>query len=30
MKCPDCSKEVNKDLIKCPHCYNGKYMYGDI
>lgn len=36
VECPDCGEIVEMDfdeieeLDKCPYCYNGKYMYGDI
>ena len=27
-ECPDCGEIAEVD--RCPYCYNGKYMYGDI
>ena len=34
--CDDCYEVVDShemesfELLSCPHCHNGKYMYGDI
>ena len=27
--CDDCYEVVDADNTSCPHCHNGKYMYGD-
>ena len=35
-ECPDCGEIVEMDfdekaeMDRCPYCYNGKYIYGDI
>lgn len=35
-ECPDCGEVVEMDydeksnVDRCPYCYNGKYMYGDV